>query len=350
MKKNIAIVLSVLALVLIGCEKNVPYEPGKPATTKQVFYFPVTGELGLELDPDAGITSHDFVIARRDSSKAESLALVVTANTDNVFKIPAKVDFEANVGTKTVTVEFISDKMSIGNTYKFAVHADWDAMDPYAVDTTAAGKSTFPTYEYETTVIKYEKGTGVFVDDPVLALIGLPSGVAWTAEYKLANLPSGERKLIIINPYTTPATGVDPEAGVYIGCPFTTAGLEVDDSKDYNFFFMIDADGYVTHDDFDLGQIYPGVGMCSIVNYKGNTSYGYIDDDAQVVVFDQADSDNNSVFYAGPYAQNYVGFYFYLSVEAYVADQEEPAAEAPARAPKFDNVVLSPVTAKVPVK
>lgn len=323
MKKNIAFVLALVAFALIGCEKNTPWEPGDPAKTKQVISFPVPGELGVELDPEAMPTSHDFVIERKDTKGALTVKLNVLENTDKAFDVPNTVAFEDGKAQATITAKF--NKMVAGNTYKLKVQADFDATNPYALEYAADSSLLVPVYEYEATVVKWEPGVGVFVDNPVLALLGLPAGIAWTADYKYTTQPDGTIRFVILNPYTTPATAQD-ESGVYIGCPFTdVGGLELDQSKDYNMNLWIDEDG-VTVEDYDLGLIFTGYGMLAIKNYKGNASFGVFDNEINAIVFDQEDLDNNSVLYAGATAVNYVGFWFYLSLEDYLKDNAEPAA------------------------
>lgn len=337
MKKNIAIILAVLAFALIGCEQNTPYEPGKPAATDQYVFFPVSAELGVELDPAAGITSHDIVIERTDAAKAQTVKLKVLSNTDNVFKIPETVEFKVGQTDTILHVEF--GEMKIGTSYSFSVQVDWSEINPYAITIDDEGAALSPIYSFEVTPIQYTRGTGVFIDNPVLGLIGLDPA-AWTANFKYAELPDGTIKFVILNPYTTPATGVDEENGIYIGCPYTNVGLTVDDSQDYNMVLYIDGEDVIV-EDFDLGLIYPGVGMCSILNYKGNTSYGVFDAETGLIAFDQDSDDNNSVFYVATYAQNYAGFYFYLSVEAFVADNAyEEGAPAKAKKVSQSNLIV----------
>ena len=193
MKKNIAIVLALVAFALISCEKNTPWEPGDPATTKQFIYFPVNSEVGVEIDPTAGIKSHEFVIARLDSAKELDVDIKVVSASDSAFIFPKSVHFNAGEAKAEVSVKF--DNMKEGETYGFVIEAATSIDgNPYAVES--------PFYQFEATLIKYEPGVGVWVDNPVLALLGLPAGIAWTVDYKLASLPSGDKKLIIINPYT----------------------------------------------------------------------------------------------------------------------------------------------------
>ena len=320
MKKNIAIVLALVAFALVGCEKNTPWEPGEPATTKQFIYFPVAEELAQELDPEAKVTSHDVIIERKDTKSALTVKLNVTENTDKAFDIPASVTFEAGKAQAVITVKF--NKMEVGSTYKFAIAADLAALNPYALDLNAAGNPNVPFYVYEATLIKYEDGEGVIVDDAIIAsTFGVAPSVAWDAKYQIAELPNGNYKVRVLSPYCTVATAMD-DNGIYDGYPYN-APEDFDSSKPYNLSMVIDPVAQeVTMDDYIMGVDW-GYGMMGLYNYGGE-AVGKFDAKKERILFDAANK--SLVFAMGSDLYNYGGFRFYLSKEAYVADVVLPAA------------------------
>lgn len=321
MKKNIAIVLALVAFALISCEKSTPWEPGEPASTKQFLFFPVAAELQQELDPEAGIKSHDVIIERKDTKSALTVKLNVTENTDKAFDIPASVTFEAGKAQAVITVKF--NKMEIGGTYKFGIAADLAALNPYTLDVNAAGNPNVPFYEYEATLIKYENGEGVIVDDAIIAsTFGVAPSVAWTAKFQIAQLPSGNYKIRVLSPYCTVATAMD-DNGIYDGYPYN-APEDFDASQPYNLSMVIDPVAQeVTMDDYIMGVDW-GYGMMGVYNYGGE-AVGEFDAEAERIEFSAADK--ALVFAMGSDLYNYAGFRFYLSKEAYIADVVLPAAK-----------------------
>jgi len=321
MKKNIAIVLALVAFALISCEKSTPWEPGAPASTKQFLFFPVAAELQQELDPEANITSHKVVIERKDAKAALTAKIIVRENTDNVFEIPATATFEAGKDTTSILVKF--KKMEVGSTYKFAIQLDINELNPYALDVNAAGNPNVPFYEYEATLIKYENGEGVIVDDAIIAsTFGVAPSVAWTAKFQIAQLPSGNYKIRVLSPYCTVATAMD-DNGIYDGYPYN-APEDFDASQPYNLSMVIDPVAQeVTMDDYIMGVDW-GYGMMGVYNYGGE-AVGEFDAEAERIEFSAADK--ALVFAMGSDLYNYAGFRFYLSKEAYVADVVLPAAK-----------------------
>lgn len=326
MKKNIAFVLALVAFALIGCEKNTPWEPGDPAKTKQFIFFPVPGELGVELDPEAGVTSHDFVIERQDSANALTVKLNIIENTDKVFTIPTSVSFAAGEARKIITAEF--GKMEEGGTYKLAVQVDLDALNPYALVLDENDEPLVPVYEYEATLIKYVDQVGVWVDQTVGPAFAADAA-AWTVNYQRADLPSGLVKLRVINPYNCMATAED-EHGIPNGFPYNEPG-DFDAENTYNFMLILDPEsGEVVFEDAltELGVAWGNYGPMFFYDYAGGAgTYGSYDDEANVVVFDAQDNSMLMGMGESLYAIQ-VNFLFYLTVDDFLKDN---AASAPAR-------------------
>lgn len=328
MKKNIAIVLAFIALAFIACEQNTPYEPGPQATTKQVVFFPVTEVLGVELDPEAGITSTEVTIGRTITEAAQAFKLNVTANTDKAFIIPDSVKFAAGEAQTKFTVKF-DTTMQVGNTYHFGIEVDLSAINPYAAATEEkTGKALYPTFDYEATLIKYFDGEGVWVDDAVIsAIYAVDPNVAWTADFQYAELPSGNIKVRILSPYNNLATSVD-DNGVFDACPWNAPADLPEPDAAKNVVLIIDPQGNVTLES-QLQFLGPDYGKGEFFIYDYNGAVGAFDSKKQVIFFDAADQTLAVGRY--PSVNTYAGFRFYLTYDAYVADnapEEEVAAPA----------------------
>lgn len=314
MKKNIAIVLAFLALAFVGCDENTPYEPGQPAETTQFIYFPVASELGLELDPAAGITSHDIKIARLDKTEAMDVTIKVNYASEGAFKFPETVHFNAGDSVATITVLF--DKMEVGETYSFGIEAALSKEhNPYAA------LSSF--YEFEATLIKYEPIVGVWEDATIGPAFGY-AVTAWTVNAQVATLPSGNIKVRVINPYASLNTAPDGEFPN--GFPHNDPG-EVDTSRDYNFMLTYNkkddevrfADR-ITYLGISWGQ-YTDMLFYDYAEAQGvEGTYGRLDVAKNKIVFDAQDN-TMLVGLAGSLYSIQVNFQFYFSLEAYEADQ-----------------------------
>ncbi|MBR1807981.1 MAG: hypothetical protein IJ776_01140 [Paludibacteraceae bacterium] len=317
MKKSILyIMLLAVAVVFACCNQNTPtYEPGEPATTNEFVYFPVAAELATETDPEAGVTSHDFVIERKDASAELTVNLIITENTGNVFEVPESVTFAAGEKQKTLTAKF--GQMEIGSTYKFGVKVDLSQINPYVLDTTELGEPNVPVYEYETTLIKYTPAVGVFVDEIISVYFGYDR-YAWYVTYETADLPNGSKKIRILNPYTGVATEED-ENGVFDGNWFNEPGDGME--GDYNIKMTVTPEGDVEVEDFDMGIDY-GYGPMYTVWYDTDQFGTYVPD----TLIDFAAADEILVVGDDDGLYNYVGFTLYLSLEAYQeATYVEPA-------------------------
>lgn len=317
MKKSILSILSV-ALLLVSCGNDPVYVPGEKSNIAQNnIFFPVSEERGLELDPEENITSHTVTIGRLDASAALNVPLKVTVNTDGVFSVPESVDFAAGDNQTTFTFNFAN--MQIGSTYTLRLEIDGSLYNPYKHDTLLTGEQLIPFYEYQATLIKYEPAEGIFYDDIITGYAGLDR-VAWTVTYETATLPSGVKKMRIINPYHSIATAVD-EDGVYNGCPFNDAENLLEEG-DYNIYLTI-KDNKATLETSYLGIDY-GYGPMYVVHYDAAQAGELID--TLGVVFSLDDQilvcgDDDGLY-------NYAGFNLYFTKEAYLKDTYVEPAEA----------------------
>ena len=308
MKKSIFYIMTVsVAVLLASCNQNVPsYEPGEPATTDDFVYFPVSAELGTETDPESGITSHEFVIERKDATEELTINLEVIENTQSIFELPTTVTFAAGEKQKTLTAKF--GEMEIGSTYKFALKVDLSQINPYLLDTTELGELNVPVYEFETTLIKYTPAEGVFVDDIIAQYFGLERA-AWLVTYEVAELPNGSKKIRIVNPYTGAATGVN-EDGIYDANPYNDPGDGMEGN--YNIQMTVTEEGDVEIEDFYMGIDY-GYGPMYTIWYDTDMPGTYAPD----TLIDFATEDEMLVVGDDDGLYTYVGFTLYLNLEAY---------------------------------
>lgn len=325
MKKNIAFVLALVAFALIGCEKNTPWEPGDPATTKQFIYFPTSTELGVELDPDEGVESHDFIIERKDTKGALTVKLNVLENTDKAFDVPATAEFKDGEAQATVTAKF--NKMEVGGTYRLAVQVDLKSINPYAEELAADSSLLVPVYTFEATLIKYL--IGVWVDETVGPAFGAGES-AWTVKYLMEENEDGYIQFDIVNPYNGMATAQD-EHGIPNGFPLNEPG-DFEEGVKHNFTLLMDPEtGEVVFDKkkTDLGVAWGSYGeMCFYDYAAGEGTYGRYDKDANEIIFDAQDQSMLMGMGESLYAIN-VNFEFFLTVDDFL--KVDAAAAAPAR-------------------
>ena len=306
------LLLAAAVFTFTACEKTVEREPS-PEAPWNAFAFTSSSAV-LELDPEMNPPYEQaFTVLRTTNiDKADTLHLV--AEADTVFHFSADIVFAA--GQKSVTslikFPFANEK----ETYNAKLSIPEAQRNPYANGyTDFTMKLSFVTWS--------ELIEGVFVDDAVIAsTFGVPAALAWKVNYQLANLPDGNIRARIINPFACLATDVD-EYGVYDGYPYNDPG-DFDTSKDYNIVLLIDPKTKkitFTATKFDLGVNW-GYGMMHLYDYKGvvgtyvaNTSFTFLASD-KTMVFGMGDGDYDLHAYAG--------FRFFLSEQAYIDQLPKP--------------------------
>ena len=306
------LLLATAVFTFTACEKTVEREPS-PAAPWNAFAF-TSNSAVLELDPEMNPPYEQaFTVLRTTNiEKADTLRLI--AEADTVFHFAKDVIFAP--GQKSVTslikFPFANEK----ETYKAKLSIPQAQCNPYA--------NGYTDFQIKLSFVTWSELTeGVFVDDAVIAsTYGVPDAVAWKVNYQLANLPDGNIRARIVNPFACRATDVD-EYGVYNGYPYNDPG-DWDTSKDYNIVLLIDPKTKkitFTATKFDLGVNW-GQGMMHLYDYNGvvgtyvaNTSFTFLASD-KTMVFGMGDGDYDLKAYAG--------FRFFLNEQAYIDQLPKP--------------------------
>ena len=259
----------------------------------------------------------------RDHNIVNPINVPLIIDASPVFSgaaIPTSISFEGGktytYGIAYVETQFVVHVNALpAGTYRFSI----TIPDEYCQGTVTSYYSQSFTYEiivkepdiWDITEIRQ----GVFVDDAIIAgLYNVEPSVPWVVNYQMASLGNGKTGIRIINPFIGAGTEQD-EHGIYEAFPYNDPG-DWDDSKDYIFMLTIDdATGEVTIDDAELGIDW-GYGMMFLRNYP--TAIGAYDATAGSVTFDVANK--KLVLGMGEKLYSYAGFRFYVSKEAYVAD------------------------------
>ena len=126
--KIIAIAFAAVS-VLASCSKTEPYEPGKPAGSKDVFFSksnPATKVLALS------DTEFTVLLERADASGAENVPLTSWCSVPGTINVPESVAFAAGQTTAEI-------KVSLGNmdpfvNYKLTLSIPEEFTQPYKSD------------------------------------------------------------------------------------------------------------------------------------------------------------------------------------------------------------------------
>lgn len=134
--KNIRYTAAGLAaLLLAGCNASDDYpdrsqSPAQNPESMQV-YFPAPAATDLELETDQP-TELTVEVARVRTQSAATVPITVTQNTDNVFVVPASVEFAAGQETAEIRVVFPDAQTGVEYRLGLAVEGEQYA-DPYYV-------------------------------------------------------------------------------------------------------------------------------------------------------------------------------------------------------------------------
>lgn len=126
--KIIAIAFAAVS-VLASCTKETPYEPGKPAGSKDVFFSkenPSTVVLALS------DTEFSVVLERSDASAAETVPLAAWCDVPNVISVPASVSFAA--GETSVEVPVTLGECESFVNYMINISIPEEYTQPYKED------------------------------------------------------------------------------------------------------------------------------------------------------------------------------------------------------------------------
>lgn len=310
------LLLAAAVFTFTACEKNVEREPS-PLDVPGAISFASTGE-SVELDMNKEPLETSFTLFRTSNiEKADTIKLAVTA--DPVFKIDSVIIFAP--GDKEVTTKVTFPDAEVFGNYSFQLTLPEDQVSPYLQGGTS--------FAYKVSVVAWSDiKKGVWVDDAGLcSTFGFPAGTAWIVDYQSSVLPKDAgTRVRVINAYKTAATAEDPDTGLPNGYPYAEA-FTINKGQ-YNFMLDLLADGTALFaDDALLGLSY-SLGDMILVNMKANSA-GVYDAAAGRATFDAATKFYAFGFYDAtaddPYdLYNYAGFRFYVSTEAWLADQKEP--------------------------
>ncbi len=308
------LLLAAAVFTFTACEKNVEREPS-PLDVPGAISFASTGE-SVELDMNKEPLETSFTLFRTSNiEKADTIKLVVEA--DPVFKIDPVIIFAP--GDKEVTTKVTFPDAEVFGNYSFQLTLPEDQVSPYLQGGTS--------FAYKVSVVAWSDiKKGVWVDDAGLcSTFGLPAGIAWIVDYQSSVLPKDAgTRVRVINAYKTAATAEDPDTGLPNGYPYAEA-FTINKGQ-YNFMLDLLADGTALFaDDALLGLLYKDLGDMILVNMKANSA-GVYDAAAGRATFDAASKFYAFGFFAGGEYDlyNYAGFRFYVSKEAWLADQKEP--------------------------
>ena len=251
----------IVALAMAACSDyvdTVEQSPEVPAGNHGV-YFPATNVKAFEMEPTEA-TEISLTIARTNSSGTASVPVTVEVNTDDVFNVPATVDFADGETEKEFTVTFPTAGEGKAYSLKLTVFGD-EYVNPYS--------SALPYMTTSVTRIKWSQ-----LEDPMIYADG-----AFAGGYGVSSFPmyveaekaevTGKVRYRFKNAYDV-ATGVDAD-GVYDGYPYNDAG-QFDEGNDYYTIIEIDnATKEVFMYAHEIGVDW-GYGMISIGSIYGNVS------------------------------------------------------------------------------
>lgn len=255
-------------VAFIGCSeddliKPTP-SPDAPEGTQGV-YFPTTNKAAFEFMP-VDPTEFTMTIARSTSEGSVDVPLTVDVNDDNVFVVPASVNFKAGETEATFKVTFPTAAEGKKYNLKLSVAGD-QYVNPYV--------KGVPYVETNVMRVKWETIAEpmVYVDGTFLAWFGVTSEPMYVYAEKavLGNVT----RYRFNNVYKVPVIGVDAD-GIWDGFPFNDPG-DFDESKDYVTTIEIGGDKGTANEVYmyphDIGVEWQ-YGMHAIGSIYGNLTVG----------------------------------------------------------------------------
>ena len=151
--------IAMLGFAMSSCsDDDNDYTPGEPVSADCPAVSFVAEETGksIELDP-TDPTEVTFTVTREKADAAASYNLTVLSNTDDVFVVPATVDFAA--GAKEANVKATFNNAEVGKTYALEVALDDAVIDVYKT-------STRKSFTFKAVRVKWNNlGKGQWIDD-----------------------------------------------------------------------------------------------------------------------------------------------------------------------------------------
>ena len=275
------LILAAAVFTFTACEKNTEREPSPVFEGASSVFFPISAE-SEELEPTAAL-EHEIAICRDTlNDQAISVKLIVTENTNDIFEVPATVDFAAGQRETSFKVKF--PNAEVDGTYTITIEADPSVSNPYI--------TLKPVYSYTVNIAKWD----VVTDKKAIVFDGITNvfyGVGvngWYVPYARKDNADGSFDIRLLNPYTIlpeyrDGNVDDPvadEFGLYGGYPFNYPE-DVDSEGTYNMTIHVSAKGQATFDQFALGMIW-SYGMFYAAHATSN-GYGAFDKADQSITF-----------------------------------------------------------------
>lgn len=284
--KNVSKYLMMLAVVALGftaCEDEIKRDSSPEFDGKKAVFFPMSEE-SVEIDPKDAF-ERKITIVRTAKDAETSIKLNVEENTQDVFVVPATVDFAKGEDTVSFVIKF--PKAQIDSTYNLFITLDDGISSPY--------REELPSYALTINVAKWDdvNTMAVFFDGFTNAIyaVGHPG---WYAKYQRKNNADGSFDIRLLNLYTVlpeyEEEGGKPnydkpiadKFGIYGGYPYNYPE-DVDDKGTYNMVVHVAKDGSASFDDFAMGMIW-SYGMFYGAYYADGGPGRYQPDD-QIITF-----------------------------------------------------------------
>ena len=246
------------SLSMTACESEDDFQCGpEDSETKAGAYFEALTD-NIELEPTEATVASIYV-SRLNSKGALSLPIRVAKNQDDVFSVPATVEFADGERMAAINVSF--DKAEVGNPYTLTVEIPEDYVSLYHE------VPGYASYSLTISRVKWEKlGTCYWVDGNISTLWGVED-LPLAVEVEIAKTPSAT-KYRFDSPFAYCYTGMDEHEIGYIGYPYNEEG----DCDEQKHTFLITVTGKeAVLDPVVIGMDW-GYGAISFGSIYGNLS------------------------------------------------------------------------------
>lgn len=252
-------------LTMTACESEDDFQCGpEDSETKAGAYFEVLSD-NLELEPTEATVASIYV-SRHNTKGTLSLPINVVENQDNVFSVPATVEFAD--GEKMAEISISFDKAEIGNPYTLTLDIPQDYISYY---NECPG---YLSHSFTVSRVKWESiGTCYWVDGIVSTWYGVITG-PFAVQVDKAETPSAT-KYRFASPYAHFNPNMD-EAGIgYLGYPYSDVEY---DEEDHLMIITVTGKS-ASLAPVQLGATFGADGMIntgSILGYLSNNTSSYV--------------------------------------------------------------------------
>ncbi len=310
-------VLSVALLSLWSCEDSIEREPSPIVSPNcQNVFFPNSNVTDIELEPTE--PTQVKVVISRENSKTNATVPIKVFSSDDVFRIPETVTFEAGQEETSFMVNFPDAKEGIKYSFEIGVSGD-EYYNPYITNRTSIKISVIR--------IKWEnKGKGVMIEGIISTFFKVDL-YPFYVDIQKATLPGGASRFRLVNPFKPMELEDFDEYGIADGYPYNAPG----DMLDGDFYLVINVDGKNNASvlpqkmgfDWGYGYFMTGSAYGNISDDINQYPLGKYDEENEVIIFPE-----NSLFIS---MSNYnsgekypceTPSYIYLSLDAYLNAQQ----------------------------